>query len=63
MSAPNVMRIWLIAGEESGDQLGAKLSPALRAALGDRPVAFEGVGGDAMAAQGLRSLFPLKDIA
>ena len=37
--------------------------PALRAALGDRPVAFEGVGGDAMAAQGLRSLFPLQDIA
>ena len=57
------LTIWLIAGEESGDQLGAKLMPALRAALGDRPVVFEGVGGDAMAAQGLRSLFPLQDIA
>lgn len=57
------LRIWLIAGEESGDQLGAKLMGALKAALGPVPVAFEGVGGEAMAAQGLRTLFPLSDIA
>ena len=57
------LRIWLIAGEESGDQLGAKLMSALKAALGQTPVAFEGVGGEAMASQGLRTLFPLSDIA
>jgi lipid-A-disaccharide synthase len=57
------LRIWLIAGEESGDQLGAKLMRALKAALGPAPVTFEGVGGGAMAAQGLRTLFPLSDIA
>ena len=28
------LTIWLIAGEESGDQLGAKLMPALRARVG-----------------------------
>ena len=64
MTAPNKpLRIWLIAGEESGDQLGAKLMHALKAALGQAPVTFEGVGGEAMAAQGLRTLFPLSDIA
>jgi lipid-A-disaccharide synthase len=57
------LRIWLIAGEESGDQLGAKLMRALRTALGPAPVAFEGVGGEAMTAQGLSTLFPLSDIA
>jgi lipid-A-disaccharide synthase len=61
--ADGAVTIWLIAGEESGDQLGAKLMPALRAALAPAPVVFEGVGGEAMAAQGLRSLFPLSDIA
>ena len=53
--------IWLVAGEESGDQLGAKLMRALKERLG--PVAFKGVGGHAMEREGLASLFPLSDIA
>ena len=58
MSAP---RIFLVAGEASGDQLGAALMRALRAA---RPeTVFAGVGGEAMAREGLVSLFPLEDIA
>lgn len=58
MSAP---RIFVVAGEASGDQLGAALMRALRAA---RPQAvFAGVGGEAMAREGLVSLFPLEDIA
>jgi lipid-A-disaccharide synthase len=57
----DALRIFLIAGEESGDQLGAKLMRALRARQG--AVAFTGVGGHAMEAEGLRSLFPLADIA
>src|SRR5215212_7288470 len=63
MSAPKPLTVWLIAGEESGDQLGAKLMPALKMLLGPTAVAFAGVGGEAMAAQGLRTLFPLSDIA
>jgi lipid-A-disaccharide synthase len=55
-------KIWLVAGEESGDQLGAKLIRALRARLGG-DVSFHGVGGHAMEREGLRSLFPLSDIA
>jgi lipid-A-disaccharide synthase len=53
--------IWLVAGEDSGDQLGAKLMRALRP---DAPDAtFGGVGGEAMAEEGLTSLFPLDDVA
>jgi lipid-A-disaccharide synthase len=57
------LRIWLVAGEESGDQLGAKLMRALKASHGEDNVAFEGVGGVAMGREGLSSLFPLSDIA
>ncbi|MEZ0170592.1 lipid-A-disaccharide synthase [Microvirga sp. TS319] len=55
--------IWIVAGEESGDQLGAKLMRALKARLGAEALRFGGVGGHAMAAEGLKSLFPLQDIA
>jgi lipid-A-disaccharide synthase len=55
--------IWLVAGEESGDQLGAKLMQALKARLGSDALAFGGVGGHAMEREGLSSLFPLADIA
>ena len=56
------LRIALIAGEHSGDQLGFKLMRALRAAA-PGPVAFTGIGGERMEAEGLRSHFPLSDIA
>ncbi|WP_288584911.1 lipid-A-disaccharide synthase [uncultured Methylobacterium sp.] len=56
------LTIWLVAGEESGDQLGAKLIRSLNA-VSDRPLALAGVGGDAMAAEGMASLFPLEDVA
>jgi len=47
----------LVCGEPSGDQLGAELMAALKQLLPD--VRIVGVGGSAMAAQGLHSLFPL----
>jgi lipid-A-disaccharide synthase len=53
--------IYLIAGETSGDLLGARLMTALRARRPD--MAFAGVGGEAMTALGLTSLFPLQDLA
>lgn len=61
MSAGGALKIALIAGEHSGDQLGFKLMRALREQAGE--VAFVGVGGEAMEAEGLRSLFPMGDIA
>jgi lipid-A-disaccharide synthase len=59
---PSSMRIFLIAGEESGDRLGASLMAAIEA-LASGPVTFSGVGGGAMAERGLHSLFPLDDLA
>jgi lipid-A-disaccharide synthase len=55
------MKIFLVAGEASGDQLGAALMGALRHEM--PAVTFAGVGGPAMGAEGLASLFPLADIA
>lgn len=60
--ASRPLDVFLVAGEESGDQLGFKLMRSLRAATGGA-VAFRGVGGQAMEAEGLRSLFPMADIA
>lgn len=54
--------VFLVAGEPSGDALGGKLMRALKEATGDG-IRFAGVGGERMEAEGLRSLFPLQDIA
>jgi lipid-A-disaccharide synthase len=53
--------IYLIAGEQSGDVLGARLIKALRARRAD--LTFAGIGGSEMAAQGLTSLFPIRSLA
>lgn len=61
-TAPKQLCVWLIAGEESGDQLGAKVMRSLRARLPGTTVRFEGVGGRAMEEEGLRSRFPMAEI-
>ncbi len=53
--------VYLLAGEQSGDTLGARLMAALR--RGDPSIRFAGVGGTRMAEQGLASLFPMTDLA
>ena len=55
-------KIFLIATEESGDRLGASLMKVLRQRLGGA-VRFEGVGGQAMAREGLASLFPIEELS
>ncbi|HEY5337359.1 MAG TPA: lipid-A-disaccharide synthase [Rhizomicrobium sp.] len=52
------LTIMLVCGEPSGDQLGAELMVGLRA-LGGDTIRIVGVGGSAMTAQGLKSLYPL----
>jgi lipid-A-disaccharide synthase len=59
---PRTRRIVIVAGEHSGDNLGGKLMAALKA-KSENPIIFSGVGGEAMAAQGLQSIFPLADVA
>ena len=56
------LTVFVIAGEPSGDQLGGPLMAEI-AARSPRPVRFLGVGGPAMTAEGLASLFPMSDIA
>jgi lipid-A-disaccharide synthase len=54
--------LFLVAGEHSGDALGAKLMAALNE-RGRGRIRWLGVGGEGMAAQGLVSQFPLSDVA
>lgn len=59
--ASRELRIWLVAGEASGDRLGAALMRALRKRCPG--IAFVGVGGEEMAAEGVRSLFPISELS
>jgi lipid-A-disaccharide synthase len=56
------LSIYLVAAEESGDALGAALVRALRSDTGGALV-LAGVGGRAMAAEGVVSPFPTDDLA
>ncbi len=53
---------YLIAGEPSGDTLGAALMRALKRRLGGR-VRFVGIGGDQMAQEGLSSRINIRELA
>lgn len=55
------MKIYLIAGEPSGDLLGSRLMRAMRRK--DKNIEFYGVGGDTMEAEGLKSLYDISDLA
>lgn len=53
--------IYVVAGEPSGDLLGGRLMAGLRARTGGA-VRFAGIGGEAMRAEGLNSLFPMAEL-
>lgn len=55
------MKYYLIAGEPSGDALGARLMAAIRQQ--DKDAFFMGIGGDSMQNQGLTSLFNISELA
>lgn len=57
----STLRIGIVAGEVSGDLLGAGLLRALRQRIGEFEV--EGIGGSEMIAAGCRSLFPLEKLS
>jgi lipid-A-disaccharide synthase len=56
------VRLFLVAGEHSGDALGGRLMAAINQGRRSR-VRYLGVGGPEMEAQGLVSQFPLSDVA
>ena len=55
------MKLFLIAGEPSGDRLGAALMAGLKTLVPG--VGFVGVGGPLMQAEGLDSLFPMEELS
>jgi hypothetical protein len=54
--------LFMVAGEHSGDALGAKLMAALNEQRRGR-IRYLGVGGEHMAAEGLVSQFPIGEVA
>lgn len=62
IAAHRGMKLFVVAGEHSGDALGAKLMAALNMRARDT-IRYLGVGGEGMEAHGLSSLFPLEDVA
>ena len=56
------LKVFLIAGEESGDALGAGLMEALDARVSGG-VRYLGIGGARMARYGLTSIFPMEELA
>mgnify|MGYP005827562751 CR=1 FL=1 len=58
MSEP--LRLFILAGEPSGDRIAADLVARLRQRV---PLDLSGVGGDELTGQGLKSLFPMSDLA
>ena len=62
MSKSEKLKVYLIAGEPSGDLLGSRLMRALRSKTNNN-VEFFGVGGDTMEAEGLKPLFDISDLA
>ncbi len=55
-----MIRVFVIAGEASGDKLGAALMAGLKQLA---EVEFQGVGGPLMQAEGLDSLFPMDELS
>jgi len=55
------MKIYLIAGEPSGDILASRLIKAIRKKCPEAE--FFGIGGETMRAEGFRSLFNIKDLS
>ncbi|GFE50133.1 lipid-A-disaccharide synthase [Roseobacter cerasinus] len=55
------MRVFIIAGEPSGDKLGGALMAGLKALCPE--VQFDGIGGADMQAQGLVSRFPMDELS
>ena len=56
------MKVFIIAGESSGDKLGTAMIQGLRT-LVPNGVEFAGIGGAGMVGQGLSSLFPMDQIS
>ncbi|MDQ7071052.1 MAG: lipid-A-disaccharide synthase [Rhodobacterales bacterium] len=57
------MKVFIIAGEPSGDKLGGALMRGLKTILGDSSVELQGIGGVNMVDQGLTSRFAMSELS
>ena len=55
------MKVFILAGEPSGDNLGGALMAGLKSLM--RDISFVGVGGAQMQAEGLESLFDMSELS
>lgn len=60
--ARSPLKVFIVAGEPSGDLIGARLMAALRDATPCLDIQFEGVGGEAMQAEGMTPVFSSHDL-
>lgn len=57
-------KIFIIAGEKSGDILGEKIIKSIKKKVGKKAkLEFIGIGGEGMQAQGLKSIFPMEELS
>lgn len=63
MTAKTKKTIMVVCAEKSGDLLGANLIESLKVELKDYDLDFIGVGGSSMENAGLKTIFPMADIA
>ena len=57
---PDPFRLFVVAGEPSGDRLGAELLKRLRIETSVQPL---GIGGPELEGEGLKSLFPMSNLS
>ena len=56
------MKIFIIAGEDSGDKLGSAIIDGLKEVT-DTSTQFVGIGGNSMISRGLYSIFPMSELS
>tara|TARA_B100001057_G_scaffold226589_1_gene226928 strand:- start:335 stop:1510 length:1176 start_codon:yes stop_codon:yes gene_type:complete len=56
------LKIFIIAGEDSGDKLGSAIIDGL-AEVNGTPIKFVGIGGNGMISRGLYSIFPISELS
>lgn len=59
----NTKKIFITAGEASGDLLGEKIMNAIKNNAENINIKFIGVGGEKMKNEGLQSIFPMKELS
>lgn len=63
MKTEQKLKIFLIAGEPSGDVLGGKLIAAIKEQIPNQEIELIGIGGTKMRQEGVDSIFPIQELS